>query len=281
VAVLGIDQAETSQLIEEMDLLKMLADRAAQAVYAEMMEEVAAKPMESEPSTAPSDLARKVVHEVSNPLGIIKNYLKILAPKLTEDGSGGEEIRIINEEIDRVSSIVRKLSDFSKPSMQKQEPVDVNALISDLIKITHEPLLVQSNIKAHFTEGASLPPVISDKNGLKQVLINLIKNAVEAMPEGGDLHVETQICPDGLGSEQDGSAGEKGAYVEISIRDEGPGIPEAMSSRLFEPFVSSKGAGHAGLGLSIAHGIVTELRGRISCESDGKNGTVFKVILPT
>jgi signal transduction histidine kinase/HD-like signal output (HDOD) protein len=281
VVVLGVSQAEASYLFEEMDLLKRFADRAALNVHAESTRQAQPVSMEPDSSTAPSDLAKKVVHEVSNPLGIIKNYLGILGSHLAEEGKGQEEIRIINEEIDRVSGIVRKLSDFSKPSTQKQEPLDINALISDLIKITHEPLLVQSNIKAHFTEEPSLPPIVSDKNGLKQVLINLIKNAVEAMPEGGSLYIQTRNVSGGPESDQDGPGDEGPAYAEISIRDEGPGIPEAMRSRLFEPFVSSKGAGHAGLGLSIAHGIVRDLNGTITCESAGKKGTIFKVVLPT
>jgi len=281
IMVLGVSQAEASYLFEEMDLLKRFADRAAFNVYAESTRQVQSVSMEPESLTAPSDLVRKVVHEVSNPLGIIKNYLRILGPKLAEEGKGQEEIRIIHEEIDRVSGIVRKLSDFPKPSTQKQEPFDINALISDLIKITHEPLLVQSSIKAHFTGEPSLPPIVSDKNGLKQVLINLIKNAVEAMPEGGNLHIQTRNVSDGSESDQYGPGDEKRAYAEISIQDEGTGIPEGMRSRLFEPFVSSKGAGHAGLGLSIAHGIVRDLNGTITCESAGKKGTIFKVVLPT
>jgi putative nucleotidyltransferase with HDIG domain len=278
--VLGVDKEEMAGLIEDIELLKRFADRAAFNVHAERVRQAKASSRQPEEMTAPSDLARKVVHEVSNPLGIIKNYLGILGPKLSEEGNGQEEIRIINEEIDRVSSIVRKLSDFSKPDTQKQEPLDINALISDLIKITHEPLLVQSGIKAHFTQEPDLPSIVSDKNGLKQVLINLIKNAVEAMPEGGNLYIQTQNVSDGSEGGEEDELIEKPAYAEISVRDEGPGIPEGMRSRLFEPFVSSKGAGHAGLGLSIAHSIVRELKGTITCERAGNKGTIFKVVLP-
>jgi putative nucleotidyltransferase with HDIG domain len=280
---LGADTAEDCPLFEDVSFLMKFVNQAASNMHAQKMRQTQAKFSESHPAAEPSDLARKVVHEVSNPLGIIKNYLRILGLKLTEDQTGQEEIRIINEEIDRVSGIVRKLSDFSKPSTQKKEFVDINALVSDLIKITHEPLLLQSNIKAHFSRESSLPPIISDKNGLKQVFINLIKNAVEAMSKGGNLYIQTRSVSDGQGGGLDTHSGAraKADYVEISVRDEGPGIPGAVKSRLFEPFVSSKGAGHAGLGLSIAHSIVKELNGTITCESDGKTGTTFKVVLPT
>lgn len=279
--VLAIDNAEAYLFFEEIKLLTAFSNRAALLIYAEKVRQVQEKSAEPEPLAAPSDLARKVVHEVSNPLGIIKNYLRVLGPKLAENGSGQEEIRIINEEIDRVSSIVRKLSDFSGPNVQKKESVDVNDLISDLIKITHEPLLLQSNIKAHFSRESFLPPIISDKNGLKQVFINLIKNAVEAMPEGGNLFIQTRSVSDAGGNEGHASSDRVPAHIEISVRDEGFGIPQGIKARLFEPFVSSKGAGHAGLGLSIAHTIVRELDGKITCESNGEKGTLFRVLLPT
>jgi signal transduction histidine kinase len=213
-------------------------------------------------------------------LGIIKNYLKILGLKLAKDSPAQEEIKIINEEIDRVSGIVHGLSQVSQPGKQKKEPVDINVLISDLVKISHDALLMQSGIKAHLNLGSSLPLVITDKHGLKQVFINLIKNAVEAMPEGGNIYVDTRMASDGLGTEtKEGTAGNQ-QYVETIIRDDGSGIPDVIKSRLFEPFVTSKGEGHAGLGLSISHDIIRELDGMMSCKSDETSGTTFKITLP-
>jgi signal transduction histidine kinase len=213
-------------------------------------------------------------------LGIIKNYLKILGLKLAKDSPAQEEIRIINEEIDRVSSIVRGLSQASQPGKQKKEPIDINVLISDLVKISHDALLMQSGIKAHLNLGTALPLVTTDKNGLKQVFINLIKNAVEAMPEGGNFYVDTRMASDGLGAEPEDGTAENRQYVETTVRDDGAGIPDAIKSRLFEPFVTSKGEGHAGLGLSISYDIIRELEGTMSCKSDDSSGTTFKITLP-
>jgi len=231
--------------------------------------------------TASSAVARKVAHEVSNPLGIIKNYLKILGLKLAKDSPAQEEIKIINEEIDRVSAIVRELYSFSKPRVQQKELVDINALISDLIKITHESFLLQSGIRAHLNLEPSLPSIMTDKNGLKQVVINLVKNAVEAMPEGGNLHINTRGVSNSQGNNHKKDTKGDQRYVEITIRDEGSGVPDSVKPRLFEPFVSSKGEGHAGLGLSIAYNIIRELNGTMSCESDETTGTTFKIVLPT
>jgi signal transduction histidine kinase len=116
--------------------------------------------------------------------------------------------------------------------------------------------------------------VAAERNGLKQVLINLVKNAAEAMAQGGNLFVATRRL--GPVKNAHGPCGE----AEITIRDDGPGLPAEVQARIFEPFNSAKGGGHAGLGLSIVHSIVKSLDGRITCESREGRGTRFAVRLP-
>lgn len=280
VIVVGIDEAQASNLSKGVKLLTMFTDQAALAVNAENVRQTQARLIQSERLTASSAVAKKVAHEVSNPLGIIKNYLKLLGLKLSKDSPAQEEIRIINEEIDRVSVIIRELSDFSQPRVQQKELVDINTLISDFIRITHESLLLRSSIKTNLDLEPSLPTLVTDKNGLKQVFVNLIKNAVEAMPEGGNLNINTRLAPNGLRKLEKDAIGDQ-TYVEITISDDGSGIPDSIKSRLFEPFVSSKGEGHSGLGLSIAYSIIRELNGTMTCESEQASGTTFKIVLPT
>jgi signal transduction histidine kinase/HD-like signal output (HDOD) protein len=280
VIVIGIDEGQVSRLSKEINLLTMFTNQAALAVDSEHVRETQARLIQSERLAASSAVARKVAHEVNNPLGIIKNYLKILRLKLDKDSPVQEEIRIINEEIDRVALIIHELSDFSEPGVRQKEYVDINALISDLIKIAHESLLLRSGIEGHLNLEPSLPSVMTDKNSLKQVFINLIKNAVEAMPEGGNLHINTRRLPNGLKSKYKRDIEGDQDYIEITISDDGPGIPDNIKSRLFEPFISSKGDGHAGLGLSIAYSIIRELEGTMTCESDETKGTTFQIVLP-
>ena len=280
VIVIGIDEAQASNLPRGIKLLTMFTDQAALAVNAENVRQTQARLIQSERLTASSAVAKKVAHEVSNPLGIIKNYLKLLGLKLAKDSPAQEEIRIINEEIDRVSVIIRELSDFSQPRVQQKELVDINTLISDFIRITHESLLLRSSIKTNLDLEPSLPTLVTDKNGLKQVFVNLIKNAVEAMPEGGNLNINTRLAPNGLRKLEKDAIGDQ-TYVEITISDDGSGIPDSIKSRLFEPFVSSKGEGHSGLGLSIAYSIIRELNGTMTCKSEQASGTTFKIVLPT
>ena len=280
VIVLGIDEKQVASLSEEMGLLVMFANHIAPSFDASSERQSETDSIQSEQVSASFAAAREVAHEVSNPLGIIKNYLKILGLKLGRNSPAQEEIRIINEEIDRVSTIVGKLSHLSKPEEREKGPVDVNALIEDLIKITHESLLLQSGVEAHLELDSSLPSVMTNKNGLKQVFINLIKNAVEAMPKGGNIRLSSRRVGDGLGNTLKKDPEQDQDCVEITIMDDGPGIPAEIKSRLPEPFISSKGEGHAGLGLSIAFGTIKELDGTMACENDGSRGTTFKIILP-
>ena len=126
----------------------------------------------------------------------------------------------------------------------------------------------------------ALPKVNVDKAGLKQVILNLIKNAVEAMSSGGNLYIQTRHFSVPVGSRHVVEKKDAIGYIEILVRDEGPGIPDAIKEKLFDPYVSTKKSGHFGLGLSIAYNIVKSFQGYITCESIPGKGTVFKIELP-
>jgi len=280
VVVLGIDETRVSSLCQQMSLLTMFANLSALALHADNVRRAQTELVQSERLAAASTVARKVAHEVNNPLGIIKNYIKILGLKLSGEDPAQEELKIISEEINRVAAIVRNLSDFSEPKVKRIEPVDINELLSDLVKITRESLMSDFKINVQFKLEPSLPTVFSEKDGLKQVFINLVKNAVEAMPQGGNLYIQTRHISNTLHDQRKHDAADASDSVEISIRDEGPGMPDSIRSRLFEPFVTSKSGEHAGLGLSVAHNIIKGLKGTITCESSKTTGTVFTIVLP-
>lgn len=280
VVVLGIDEARVSSLCQQMSLLTMFANLSALTLHADNVRRAQAELVQSERLAAASTVARKVAHEVNNPLGIIKNYIKILGLKLSGEDPAQEELKIISEELNRVAAIVRNLSDFSEPEVKRIEPVDINELLSDLVKITRESLMSDFKINVQFKLEPSLPTIFSEKDGLKQVFINLVKNAVEAMPQGGNLYIQTRHISNTLHDQRKHDAADASESVEISIRDEGPGMPDSIMSRLFEPFVTSKSGEHAGLGLSVAHNIIKGLKGTITCESSKTTGTVFTIVLP-
>ncbi len=274
VMVIGVDEAQLPSVEENSNLLSMFANYSALAIHAENIHQAQSKLIISERLAASTAIAKKVAHEVNNPLSIIKNYLKILEMRLDDQNIPSDEIKIVNEEITRVSLIIEELSDFSKPQTQKLEPFDINILLEDISKISREALL-QKKINLHLNLASDLPRAITSKNSMKQVFINLIKNAAEAIQQDGNIFIETRLDD----PEPDGSMDKKDR-ISITLRDDGPGLPNSVESRLFEPFVSTKGDEHAGLGLSIVYKILKEIKGTISCKTKEGEGTTFLITLP-
>ena len=274
IIAVGISEAQAKKLLGQSRLLDLFTAHTGMCLHVDHMKQVQAGRIQSERLEASATVARKVVHEVNNPLSIIKNYLKILGLKLPEKHPAQSELAVIGEEIDRVSQIIGGLRDYASPKVSAFEEVDINGLLSSILTIADNSILKPAMIHLHFTPDPDLPVIQSQKNGLKQVILNLVKNAAEAMPEGGNILVSTRTNH----AADDG--GTPPASVEILIRDDGPGIPENIRQHLFEPFHSSKKDGHSGLGLSIVRNIVKELGGTIACNTSPKTGTTFKITLP-
>lgn len=281
VFVLGVEKASSASFAAQSRILTLYADQVAMSLRLDQMRKAQTRLYQAGRLAASSALARKVAHEVNNPLSIIKNYLKILGMKLGTDNMAQDELRIVNEEIDRVALIIRQLTDLTSEKDRVRQAVDVNGLLRDLSTIIEKSFSTASRIRFHLDLDPALPGLVTDRNGLKQVLINLLKNAIEAMKQGGNLYVRTKCLVtrdlEEMAVKREGKAEQ---YVEISVRDDGPGIPEAVRQRLFEPYVTTKGEGHSGLGLSVVHSIVKDLGGTIQCESAEGKGTTFVIRFP-
>jgi len=280
VIVLGLEEARVTHLKDKIKLLMMFTKQAALALQTNYLTQNQAKLIQSERLKATSTIARKIVHEANTPLSVTKNYLAILQRKLSKDLPVKEEIRIINEEIDRVALIISELSDFSELKIQPNDPLDVNDLLSNLIKIFQESLVLDPNIDTHLKFDPLLPSAMINKTRITQVFSNLIKNAAEAMSGKGNLYISTRYISNYIDDKINQVADSIQGYVEIIIEDDGPGIPDTVKAQFFEPYITSKGTGHAGLGLSIVYNAVKEVQGTITCESDNKKGTSFKIVLP-
>jgi signal transduction histidine kinase len=265
VLAAGIRGRDHPGLAARETLLALLADQASLALSALLAQERQAQEQREERLGSAQALARRVVHEARNPLGIISNYLSILSGKLREEPSLQEDLRIVREEIRRVSQIISELASLSAGGPRAREPVDVNALLADLARLSREPLWGGSRIRLQLTLDPQVPPLDSEKDRLKQVFLNLLKNAAEAMPSGGELGLQSRLLQG------------PPRRIEVSVRDQGAGIAEEVRARLFEPFVSTKA--QEGLGLSIAQGILQELGGSLRYES-GPGGTTFRVEMP-
>ena len=279
--VVGIPEFQGNDFANQAEskLLCFLANQAAICLYLGEVKRKQAEKIQAARMDAASMAAAKVVHEVNNPLGIIRNYLKILEMKLPEKDSLTQDLTIIDEEITRISKIVQQLDTFSSPVDKTCELTDINSLISNLLSILAKSVFYSSQLQVHFTPDPELPAILTNEDSIKQIIINLIKNAAEAMNSGGNVYIKTNSSCNNKSATTfsgDGSC----EYVEITIHDDGPGIPAEVLSQLFEPFTSTKGKGHSGLGLAIVKSLVTELKGTIRCTCDCENGTLFTINLP-
>lgn len=219
----------------------------------------------------PRDRVRRAIHEVANPLTIMRNYVNLLSDRLGADSTVQRDLGIIGDEIERVARIVRGIAATDAPEAPAPalELVSVNGIVSELVRMALGTLLAPNKISVQIDLNPDVPPLPLHKDLLKQVLFNLAKNAVEAMSAGGHLKFATRLA---------GADGQR--RVEIEVADTGPGLSPTVAATLFDPVASDKGGDHAGLGLAISRGLVERMNGQLSCTSTPE-GARFLITLPT
>lgn len=217
------------------------------------------------------EASRRVVHEVNNPLAIIKNYLSVLDHKLARREPVAGELTILNEEIDRVGELIHGLAEVRPAASAAPRVTDAARVVADVLRLfrTTEFIPPSVDIVADMREQDGPAEVDADADILKQILLNLVKNAIEALPLGGRIEVANRGRVNR----------ERRLYLELCVSDNGPGLSDDVLAQLFAPVRSSKDGAHHGLGLSIVHGLVTQLHGTIACRS-GRQGTSFEILLP-
>jgi PAS domain S-box-containing protein len=210
-------------------------------------------------------LSAGIAHEVNNPLSVISYAAQLLLREQTLPPFEQELAERIDSEVERLKALTGSLLSFSRARETVKRETDLNEVLRDVLRLVRYELNRHS-IRLVETF-AALPEVQADPNKLKQVFINLIMNAAQAMPDGGTLTVAT--------------AEVAGGEVEARIADSGPGIPPEVRERIFEPFFSTKKEGEGtGLGLYICRNIVAEHEGRLLVESAPGQGATFRVVLP-
>lgn len=213
------------------------------------------------------EASRRVVHEVNNPLSIIKNYLSVLDAKLARREPVVSEMSILNEEIDRVGHLINGLADL-QPS-EAGNVTNVARVVEDVLRLFRATDFLPASVQVITRMQDGPQEIDGDADLLKQILVNLVKNAIEAQPQGGRIEIANR----GLVNR------ERRLYVELVVSDAGPGLSQEVLANLFSAVKSSKEGKHHGLGLSIVHSLVKKLNGMISCRS-GANGTSFELLLP-
>ncbi|HKK91033.1 MAG TPA: HDOD domain-containing protein [Desulfobacteraceae bacterium] len=279
VILLGINAGERKTVEANKNLAALFSKQCALCIQNLEYEKEQAERVHNEKMEALTTVTRKIVHEINNPLGVVSNYIKMLSMKLPDKHPAQGEIQVVSEEIQRIAALTERLSTFSEPEINAFESVDLNQELISMLTIMKKSLLQPRGIEAAISPDTSLPRVKTDRNSIKQVFINLLKNAAEALDKGGKIDISTRF----LNKSEKLLIDEKKKLpgsVEIVIQDNGPGMDPAIGERLFDPYVSSKGSGNSGLGLSIVQQIIRKLNGTITCTSKEPRGTCFTIILP-
>ena len=213
--------------------------------------------------SAIGQLAASLAHEIRNPLGSIEGAANIIeAPQTSAEVRTGS-IHIIRKECRRLNRLLTNLLDFARPRRPEFRPVDIGKLISSVIALVSHTAR-QNNIEITHRVALLLPTIESDSEQLKQVLLNLTINSMQAMPEGGRIEISAQPYAEG---------------VRIRVRDQGAAVPTENLDKIFDPFFTTKEEG-TGLGLSVAHQIVTRHGGIIKAERNPDRGMTFSLTLP-
>jgi HD-like signal output (HDOD) protein/signal transduction histidine kinase len=221
------------------------------------------------------EASRRVVHEVNNPLSIIKNYLSVLDSKLERQEPVSAELSILNEEIDRVGQLVGSLTEI-QPGVavsradRAAPAADVAKVVDEVLRLFRTTNFIPANVEIVVSMPDDAGRVDGDPDILKQILVNLVKNAIEALSAGGG---RIEIANRGHVNR------ERRLYLELVVSDTGPGLSRDVLANLFSAVKSTKEGPHHGLGLSIVHSLVKKLNGHIACRS-GTTGTSFEILLP-
>jgi len=218
----------------------------------------------SEKLAALGQLAAGIAHEIRNPLTSINILIHSMAENLSKENSRWEDLKVIEEEILRINEIVDQFLRFAKPASPLLEKADLIPIFEETLQLLR-PQIEKGKVTVN-KRFETLPLITVDKEQIKQVILNLLMNAIQSMPGGGELSIGGQFSKDGY-------------WVELTVQDSGMGIPAEDADRLFDPFFSTKEGG-IGLGLSIAHRIIDQHHGKIEVESNPGRGTCFILSLP-
>jgi signal transduction histidine kinase len=225
-------------------------------------------------------LAAEIAHEVGTPLNVIAGRAKSIKKKAKDPEAVEKNAEIVAEQTARITRIIQRLLDFTRRKVGTTGKAEIN--VNELSLTTMELLAGQfsaAKIKTRLERAEGLPRVAGDADRLQQVLINLLLNAVQAMPDGGSLSVVTsEVHRTRPGLEEGGS---EQKFISLAVKDTGVGVAEDIRDKIFDPFYTTKeGSGGTGLGLAVCSGIVKEHDGWIDLESNPGGGTVFRVYLP-
>ena len=229
------------------------------------LREIQGQLLQSEKLAAMGRLISQLAHELNNPLYGIMNTLELLKTEISPENKRRKILDMALSETARLAEMLRKMLSFSKPDQEEKQRVDINTVIDEIL-LLHEKQLREMSIKLLCSFGPEIPGVWASKSQLRQVFLNMISNARDAMPEGGTLSITTSF--------EDGD-------VNIVISDTGTGIKEEHLGKIFDAFFTTKDSiKDVGLGLSVCYGFIKEHGGDIKVNSEKGSGATFTITLP-
>lgn len=262
VLVLGVEQSQSQLYSKQSNLLDILKSELATALIEESLEG------NSDQELMYQQRINDAIHEVNNPLSIIKNYLQLLSIKQAGEESVLEDINIIKSEIDRVRGILKNLKNDDAANDLPSE-VQINSILEGLLQVFMASIFSEKKISISLDLDSEMPLIFSKENELKQMFTNILKNAAEALSDNGRIIIKTS---GNIYMNQT-------HYVQVLISDNGPGIPSKAMDTLFLPGNSTKGGSHTGAGLAISRKLIENMDGQISCQSNN-TGTSFTLLFP-
>jgi HD-like signal output (HDOD) protein/signal transduction histidine kinase len=269
VLILGVSKNEHLNIISQSDPLLLLASQAGMAIHMQALREREAQRKTADQLKGAATLARRIAHEINNPVAILQNYLKVLEQKLKDNGEIQEELRIMAEECGRIGTITSQLQDITgSEQVSPDKELDLNTFLAKTIQLYEAGQDKKGKIHFHFQPAAEPIILTTDENALRQIITNLITNALDAVAGEGTVSIEVE-------------AGEQDHHHLACIRvcDDGPGLDPAVKDTLFQAGTTTKGGGHGGLGLAIVSNLVRHLGGTVEvAEQDGN--TIFSITLP-
>jgi PAS domain S-box-containing protein len=221
---------------------------------------------QTERLTALGQLSAGLAHEVNNPIGVMTTRIELMlmdaeANKLPAEAV--EDLKVLHRHAQRVATITNNLLSFARQSPQERGPVNLNDVVAAVLALVG-PQYERQGVRLHTELASPLVPVLGQTNALQQVVLNLVTNAAQAMPTGGDITIATAL--------EDGK-------VRLVVTDTGPGIPPEHLSRIFEPFFTTKPSG-TGLGLSVTYGILNDHNATVDVDSAPGRGARFMLTFP-
>ena len=257
---------------EDLDLLTTLSNQATVALEnARLYEDISRAKVQMQRAdrlASLGTLTAGLAHEIRNPLVAIKTFTQLLPERFDDSEFREHFLSVTAGEVDRISSLVTELLDFARPSQPKLNKEDLNQVVEKMLMLV-DTESHKKNVQVLKDYYEFLPPVVFDREQIKQVLLNVLLNAVDATPEDGTISVSTKPV------KKNGSLD----YVQIVISDTGKGIADDDLDKVFTPFYTTKHEG-SGLGLAISHQIIQEHQGTIEVESTRDQGTTFRINLP-